>query len=355
MVSLVRRSGCALLVGALVAAPSSIRAHDAEHTAVSFTFARDGTFVLDVANDPNWLLLRLESFVAMEGGAPAPSASAGRPTDVERDARLRSLASVFIDRVVIWVDGREVRPDAAEYVPPVAQTAADSLPRLASYRLRGRVAPDVRTMRWYYGMVADAYPLSVARADGRVDKEWIVAGDAWSRTLDLAGQFQAPSRRDVAREYLGLGYRRVLPRGAGFVLFMLGLFLLRLEPIAIARQVAAFTAAHVIALWLVASSALMIPARPLGALLALSVVYVAIENLATRELKPWRMALVSGFGLAHGASLAQTFAGAPAPAGQGLLPLLAFTIGIESASLTVLALAAAGGLALSTRSRQSMA
>ena len=340
----------ALLAAAAIAVPGVARAHDAEHTAVSFTFARDGTFVLNVANDPNWLLLRLQSFVAMEGGPADPSAAVtGRLSDVDRDARLRALAPLFIDRFVIWVDGHEVRPESAEYVPPPPQTPADSLQPLAAYRLRGRVAPDTRGMRWYYGMVADAYPLAVARADGRTQKEWIVAGDAWSRTLDPEGQFAASPLRVVVGEYAALGYQSVLPRGAGFVLFVLGLFLLRMEPAPIVRQVGAFTLAHCFALWLMALAVVLPPARVTGGVIALSVVYVVLENLATRDLKPWRIALVVLFGLAHGAALAGAFQARPAPPGERLAALAAFNLGVEGAQLTVLALATLGGLALHAR------
>ena len=48
-----------------------------------------------------------------------------------------------------------------------------------------------RTLRWFYGLVIDPYPLTIRRADGRLIVEE-VAGDAWSRTIDLSGQFHAP-------------------------------------------------------------------------------------------------------------------------------------------------------------------
>jgi hypothetical protein len=58
-------------------------------------------------------------------------------------------------------------------------------------RLRGHLPLDAQTLRWYYGLVIDPYPLTIHRADGRVIVEE-VQGDAWSRTIDLSGQFQAP-------------------------------------------------------------------------------------------------------------------------------------------------------------------
>ena len=136
-------------------------AHDLERTQVSIVFARDGTFVLDVANDPSWLKLRLESFPGS-----------------------------FADRVVLWVDGREIRPTSVEFLPPPAGSDPDRV-ALATYRLRGRMPVDAHTLRWYYGLVIDPYPLTIRRADGRLVVEEI-GGDAWSRTIDLSGQFQAP-------------------------------------------------------------------------------------------------------------------------------------------------------------------
>ena len=157
-----------------------VRAHDLERTQVALTFASDGSFVLDVANDPSWLQLRLEPFAGR-----GPDLSAVASAKAERTA-LRTMGAVFIDRVVLWVDGREVRPTSAEYIDG---------PALGTYRLRGRMPVDARSLRWYYGLVVDPYPLTIRRADGRVQVEEI-QGDAWSRPIDLSGQFQAPRAID---------------------------------------------------------------------------------------------------------------------------------------------------------------
>ena len=135
-------------------------AHDLEKTRVSIVFARDGSFVADVANDPAWLKLRVESI-------PGP----------------------FADRVVLWVDGHEIRPESVEFIEGTT----------AINRLRGRMPIGARSLRWYYGLVIDPYPLTIRRADGRLIVQEI-QGDAWSRTIDLSGQFHTPivSSRGVA-------------------------------------------------------------------------------------------------------------------------------------------------------------
>jgi hypothetical protein len=168
-------------VAAFVSLSPRAFAHDFERTLVTLTFAADGSFVLDVTNDAAWLEHRLIPF------PPGP----------------------FSDRVVLFVDGREIHPASVEYLagaPNAEQSAAaGSVPRrsaqreggsavagvLATYRMRGRVPLDAKTLRWYYGLPIDPYPLTVRRADGRIIVEEI-AGDAWSGSIDLADQFHAP-------------------------------------------------------------------------------------------------------------------------------------------------------------------
>lgn len=315
---------------ALVAA-GDVSAHDLERTLVSIRFEADGGFVVEIANDPAWLLLRLETFAG--GRVPAGLTAAAR------DARLRTLAPVFIDRIVLFVDGREIRPDTVEYVPPRPQRADDPLPPLASFRLRGRMPAQARTLRWLYGLVLDPYPLTVTRADGHAVTEWI-EGWNWSDVIDLTGQFRPPTRAAIVRDYLTLGYTHILPEGLDHILFVLGLFLLsaRLRPILL--QVTAFTIAHSLTLALSMYGVVALPARIVEPLIALSIAYVAIENLLTGEITPWRLGLVFAFGLLHGLGFAGVLSGLGLPAGQFITALVSFNLGVEAGQLTVIALAA---------------
>jgi hypothetical protein len=174
-----RRIGATVLVLAISAVG---RAHDLEGTRVVLSFAGDGSFVLDITHNPDWLLLRLESFAG--GVVPARIAPA------DRDARLHELGPVVIDRVVVWVDGREIRPDSAEYLAPQS-----------TFRLRGKIPMDSVNLRWLYGPVADPYPFIVQRADGHLQVEQI-EGSNWSGTLDISGQFEA--RRTASANQLAV-------------------------------------------------------------------------------------------------------------------------------------------------------
>ena len=316
---------------ALLMVRGTAAAHDLERTLVTISFQTDGAFAIDVANDPNWLILRLETFA----GAQVPPGL----TPEARDARLRELTAVFIDRIVVFVDGREIRPDQGEYLPPRQATARDSLPPLATYRLRGRLPADARTLRWLYGLVLDPYPLTIRRADGRTHTEWI-DGWNWSGVIDLSGQFREPTRLSIAAEYLALGYTHILPKGLDHILFVLGLFLLsaRLRPILL--QVTAFTIAHSLTLALSIYGIVSLPSRLVEPLIALSIAYVAIENLVTNMIRPWRLLLVFLFGLLHGLGFAGVLSGLAMPSSAFLTALVSFNLGVEAGQLTVIALAA---------------
>jgi hydrogenase/urease accessory protein HupE len=317
----------------LVVALAPIVAHEAERTKVTLNLSADGSFTVDVANDPMWLLLRLETFAG--GSVPA------NMTAAERDARLAELTSVFADRIVLFVDAHEVRATRVEYAAPVGDQGpgiGDQGNTLARFRLTGTMPRDATRLRFLYGLVGDRYPLEIRQPDGSSAIEWI-EGTNWSGVIDLSRSFARPTRLDIARQYLWLGYTHILPKGLDHILFVLGIFLLspRLRPMLL--QVTAFTIAHSITLGLSIYGLVSLPSRIVEPLIALSIAYVAIENLITRELKPWRLALVFMFGLLHGLGFAGVLRDLGLPRGEFLTALLTFNLGVEGGQLTIIAAA----------------
>ena len=194
-------------------------------------------------------------------------------------------------------------------------------------------------LRWFYGVVADPYPLTITRADGQVYTEWI-GGTAWSRPIDLTGQFVKPTRWEVVRQYIALGFTHILPKGVDHILFVVGLFLLSTRLRTVLAQVTAFTVAHSITLGLSIYGIVSLPPGIVEPLIALSIAYVAIENLVTRELHAWRIGVVFLFGLLHGLGFAGVLRELGLPRGEFLTALLSFNVGVECGQLSVIAGAA---------------
>lgn len=339
----------------LVAGPS---AHESERTQVSLTLAGDDTFVLEVAHDPDWLLLRLERFAPgpdlVDRSSLSPAAGGSRSTLADRDTRLSELGEVFIDRVVLFVDGHEVRPQRAEYLPPDADVPTEAPPAgangpsdlqsapsvpLARFRLHGRMPAGAQTLRWYYGLVVDPYPLVLRRADGSTVMEWVL-GDAWSTALGLSGPSQTRGRWQTAWQYFGIGYQHILPRGLDHILFVLGLFLFSRGLAPLLAQVTAFTIAHSITLALAVYGVVSWPSSIVEPLVALSIAYVGVENVLSRRLTSSRLAIVFAFGLMHGMGFAGVLRDLGLPRQEMVTGLLAFNVGVEAGQLSVVALAA---------------
>ena len=107
-------------------------------------------------------------------------------------------------------------------------------------------------------------------------------------------------RLAVAADYLTLGFTHILPRGLDHLLFVLGIFLLSRQLAPILWQVTAFTVAHTITLGLTLYGFVALPSTVFEPLIALSIVYVGVENGLTPRLRRWRVVVVFGFGLLHG-------------------------------------------------------
>ena len=108
-------------------------------------------------------------------------------------------------------------------------------------------------------------------------------------------------------------------------------------------QVTAFTVAHSITLGLAMLGVVSLPAAVVEPLIALSIVYVGLENLRARRLTPWRLLLVFAFGLLHGLGFAGVLLGLQLPRTDVALGLLGFNLGVEAGQLAVI-----GGLAIAT-------
>ena len=74
-------------------------------------------------------------------------------------------------------------------------------------------------------------------------------------------------------------------------------------------------------------------------LIALSIAYVAIENVFLSELKSWRIALVFAFGLLHGMGFAGALREVGLPRAEFATALVMFNAGVEAGQLTVIGVA----------------
>jgi HupE / UreJ protein len=136
--------------------------------------------------------------------------------------------------------------------------------------------------------------------------------------------------------YFALGFKHIIPAGADHILFVIGLCLLSTSIKTIFWQATAFTAAHSITLALSMKNIITAPGVLVEPIIALSIVFVAVENMLLTQLKPWRILVVFLFGLIHGMGFASALNEIGLPAGKFFTSVIAFNAGVEAGQITVI-------------------
>ena len=146
---------------------------------------------------------------------------------------------------------------------------------------------------------------------------------------------------EVAKTYFLLGVEHIL-LGFDHLLFVLALMLLIRDRWMLLATITAFTLAHSITLAGAALGYLSLPQKPVEAMIALSIAFVASELARSRsgrrrtsENYPWVVAFA--FGLLHGFGFAGALKEIGLPQTDVPLALLTFNLGVEAGQLLFVA------------------
>jgi hydrogenase/urease accessory protein HupE len=329
-----RRSGllascwlfCAVVASAVIDVGSAtLIAHELGTTRVAILLNDGRTYDVNVITDAAALLEKLE---ASSGESPL----AGLPPDRLR-ARIEQFGEQFRRRVALRFDGAEARPAITYAVSPGGDAAASPI---ATIHLSGQVPPGATHLTWRYAWTFASYAVTVRRgAADNPTTEWLEAGQS-SALVALKAPAPAVDRFGTARRYLALGFTHIVPGGLDHVLFVLGIYLLSGRARSVLWQLSAFTLAHSITLGLSMYGLVSVSPRIVEPLIALSIAYVAIENIFCAELRSWRVAIVFVFGLLHGMGFAGALKELSLPRSEFVTALLTFNIGVEAGQLAVI-------------------
>jgi hypothetical protein len=218
---------------------------------------------------------------------------------------------------------------------PVPTAPPSALGHVA--RLEGAIPVGARSVSFFASRAFPPVRLSVVSEATDTKSAELLAPGEESRPFSLAGAEDRVSARDTAARFLSLGFSHIVPQGVDHILFVLGLALLSPALGPLAAQVTAFTLAHTVSLALSVYGVVSLSPRIVEPLIALSIVYVAVENIVTSKLRGSRLVLVFAFGLLHGLGFAGALAELGWPEGRRLTALLAFNVGVELGQITVVA------------------
>lgn len=304
------RLGRWLLLLALLWVPSA--AHELGAMHVTVTFEREARWEADIVLDLEHVPLAL------------------RPAEAAAAEVCEAWCRAFLAACVPAFDGRPARVDSARYLGTKEGQASQW-----RFHLEGPIPAGARRFTWTHGQGLGAYLLTLQHQGSEVvSSQWLEGHASAPFTLDAA--VVPRSRLSLMGLYFHLGFTHILPGGLDHILFVLGLFLLSLHWRPLLAQTTAFTLAHSITLGLSMLGAVALPPRIVEPAIALSIVYVAIENVVTGRLGSWRIALVFGFGLVHGMGFASVLKELGLPRGEFLPALVSFNVGVEAGQVAVL-------------------
>ena len=229
----------------------------------------------------------------------------------------------------------------------IAPPGYTKVPRASVIRLVGKVPGGSTSLRWYYPPWFGDQAVRVRQVDEeRGEYHWSsyqwIKDDKLSEPFSLTEVFAKPTFWSVGSSYLNAGFLHIVPKGLDHVLFILGVFLItmRLRPLLI--QITMFTVAHSLTLSLGVLGYVNIPPQVVEPLIALSIAYVAFENLASDRLSRLRLPVIFGFGLLHGLGFASVLAEFGLPEGLYFAALFWFNVGVEFAQIGLLVAAYLG-------------
>lgn len=162
-----------------------------------------------------------------------------------------------------------------------------------------------------------------------------ISASAHAINYDLSSM----SRTHIGWIYLGLGFTHILPLGYDHILFVLSIFFLNPNIKVVIKQATAFTLAHSITLGLAMYGIIKPPSIVVEPIIALSIVFMALENIISDKVRPTRILIIFLFGLVHGMGFASALIGLGLPKTEFATGLLSFNIGVELGQIAVITIA----------------
>jgi len=347
------------LIAALLglAAGTAARAHTMTLTQVLVSFDQPGTVSVKVDIDPTMMLGSPELYYKFATDAPG-----------DRQATLDAIVPRILDSIRLFAGDTPLALVFQDFTLPAASKADyldASMSKLTTMRFLAVLPANRQPLRLEVPVGAEidypvAYTVQVPSARVSITR-WLEAGMhesdpfAWADRAPRAGAPAAtpmaaappaekfdvdtmPWPRQLAL-YLRLGFRHIVPEGTDHILFVLGLFFLGITWRKLIAQTSVFTVAHATTLFLSTYGIFRLPSRYVEPAIALSIAFIAIENVFRPKLGPGRLAIVFGFGLIHGLGFASSLSDVPFPKHDFIVALLGFNFGVDAGQLFVIGIA----------------
>ena len=321
----------------LLALSTLSTAHEIRPAIIDLTLNENGTYSIDIQTSVETYLAGIGPDVTDTNDAPQAAEYDRYRAMSEQELMpvFKAFAPDLISGIQFQADGLDI--NLAEPNLTLTSEPDLELAREAVITFTGTLPTGSSSLGWQWDEQFGESALRVSTATGEeIYTEYLQPGVP-AGPFDITGAVKQ-SGFSIFANYIVIGFEHILPKGLDHILFVVGLFLLSSKLKPLIWQVSSFTLAHTVTLALGMLGIVTIPAAIVEPLIALSIVYVCVENLWSRNLSKWRPAVIFGFGLLHGLGFASVLTEIGLSPNHFITGLIGFNIGVELGQLTVIAL-----------------
>lgn len=230
------------------------------------------------------------------------------------------------------------------YALKIPEPGYTKVPRTSLIKLKSTLELNQLSLTWYYPKAFGDNAVRLRQVDTVAEKyhwsEWQwLRQDEPSEPFSLAEVVARQSLFKTISNYISLGFLHILPKGIDHILFILGLFFFSNALRPLFWQISMFTLAHTLSLGLSMNGIIKVSAYLVEPLIALSIVYIGLENMLSKQLKSSRLLLVFLFGLLHGLGFASVLTDFGLPNDGFVTALMSFNLGVELGQVVIILLA----------------
>lgn len=294
-------------------------------TSIEAILAEIGAKVRDTTESPN-----AKKYDILRELPPADLSSA-----------FNSFQPLFLKKISLQFDGNEKKLSLKSINIPEAGYA--KVPRISTIILTGNIPKKASQLTFYYPLSFGTYAVRVKQIDLKKEQyywskwQWI-RQDKESSPFQLTEIINTPSSISIFFDFMKSGFLHIIPNGLDHILFILSLFLFSNKLKTLIWQISMFTIAHTLTLSLSIFGLINPPPSIIEPLIALSIAFVALENIFKNKLEYNRLFVVFLFGLLHGFGFANMLLEFNLQKDEFIKSLIGFNIGVEIGQLAILLL-----------------
>lgn len=322
----------------LIALPATATAHEVRPAIIDISIGRQNSLAINIRGN-------LEAILAGIGPDHANTDEAANVTTYNRLRQMPAdllkqefgaFKQNFLKNIHLKADDQTIALKVTSLrIPPIGDP---DLSRTSNLKLTGTLPAGATSLTW-------AWDRRFGDAVLRLENLVLAKGEKGFAGLVRAGKTSNPillknrkplDRWEVFSQYIITGFEHIIPKGLDHILFVTSLFLLSTRLSSLLWQISSFTIAHTITLGLAMAGIVSVPSSVVEPLIALSIVFVAVENLFTSKMHRWRPFVVFGFGLLHGLGFASVLTEVGLQPDVFFAGLIGFNIGVELGQLTVI-------------------